>query len=481
MNLGPTNETPIKERPARPAGHAIDEHAEPVTLQVHAMEVPPPQTSDPDPKPRPEVIELEPDAVVPARRGLSTWTQLLILAVVAAAIVAGFIYGPALLARYHPTTAPAETAAPATGAAFKPSDTQWANLKIAPVKLETFRTTQETDGKIAIDDDLTTPVFSPYSGRVAKLLAKPGDMVKAGAPLLAIEASEFVQGQNDLITAVNALNTARAQLRLATANEKRQHDLFLANAGAQKDWQQAQVDLATAQGGLNGAEITLGAVRNRLRILGKTDKEIADLEAGKDAQRFNPSSILTSPISGTVTQRQVGLGQYIVAQSNGGSTAVFSIGDLSRVWLVANVREMDAPLVHVNDPVEVHVLAYPGRTFHATVVYVAPSLDPNTHRLPVRAEIDNADGALKPEMYATFSIITGKEGAAPAVPNSAIVYEGEKARVFIADPAARTVAVRPITVGRSSAGLVEVTEGLKAGDSIVTSGALFIDRALQGD
>lgn len=431
--------------------------------------------------PQPEHRPSEPEVVrSPERRGSSNRTQIMILLVVAGSLVAAFLLGPALLDRVRPKRGAAE-AAPVLAGGFVPTATQWANLKILPVKLETFRTTQETDGKIAIDDDLTTPVFSPFSGRVAKLFARAGDQVQAGAPLLAIEASEFVQGQNDLVMAVNTLNTARAQLRLTQANERRQRELFQANAGAQKDWQQAQVDLATAQGGLNGAEIALGAVRNRLRILGKSDKEIGDLEAGRDSQRFNPSSILTAPISGTVTQRQVGLGQYIVAQSNGGSTAVFSIGDLSRVWLVANIREIDAPVVHVNDPVEVHVLAYPGRTFHATVIYVAASIDPNTHRLPVRAEIDNADGALKPEMYATFSIITGKEGASPAVPNSAVVYEGDRARVFIADPAAKTVALRAITVGRSNGGLVEVTEGLKAGESIVTSGALFIDRALQGD
>ncbi len=429
-----------------------------------------------------EPLEAAERQVLPpqAPRRWSTRKRVAVWIIIAAGIGAAVVVGRGLLDRSHPKSEATE-AAPGPAGTFVPTPAQWANLKIVPVGLETFRTAQETDGKIAVDDDVTTAVFSPFSGRVAKLFAKAGDVVQAGAPLLAVDASEFVQGQNDLVTAVNALNTARAQLRLTQANERRQHELFLANAGPQKDWQQAQVDLATAQGGLNSAEIALGAVRNRLRILGRTDKQIADLEAGKDSQRFNPSSILTAPINGTVTQRQVGVGQYIVAQSNGGSTAVFSIGDLSRVWLVANVRETEAPLVHVNDPVEVHVLAYPSRTFHATLVYVAPSLDPNTHRLPVRAEIDNQDGALKPEMYATFSIITGKEAAAPAVPNSAIIYEGDQARVFVADPAAKTIAICPITVGRSNGELAEVTDGLKPGESIVTSGALFIDRALQGD
>jgi cobalt-zinc-cadmium efflux system membrane fusion protein len=115
------------------------------------------------------------------------------------------------------------------------------------------------------------------------------------------------------------------------------------------------------------------------------------------------------------------------------------------------------------------------------VIFVAPSIDPTTHRLPVRAEIENADGALKPEMFAAFSIITGNARSSPAVPDSAVVYEGDKARVFVADPAAKTVAIREIRVGRVEDGVVEVADGLQAGDHVVTSGSLFIDRATQGD
>ncbi len=413
---------------------------------------------------------------------MSSRTQISILVVVAGIAVVVFVAGPALWTRLTGKTVAAsavETAAPSD--AFKPTAAQWANMKIRPVALRTFRTAQETDGKIALDDDVTTAVYSPYSGRVAKLFARAGDHVEAGAPLMAIEASEFVQGQNDLVSAAAALSTARAQLRLAQTNERRQHDLFLANAGALKDWQQSQVDLATAQGGLNSAEIALGAVRNRLRILGKTDKDINALESAANGQSFNPTSVVVAPISGTVTQRAVGLGQYIVNQSNGGSNPVFAIGDLSRVWLVANVREADAPLVHTGDAVEVAVAAFPGRVFKARIVYVAPGIDPNTHRLPVRAEIENPDGALKPEMFATFSIITGSDVAAPAVPESGVVYEGDKAHVFVADVAARTLAIRPIEAGRTDGGMVEVREGLKPGEQVVTSGSLFIDRALQPD
>ena len=107
-----------------------------------------------------------------------------------------------------------------TDGAFRPSDTQWASLRLAAVRQVAFRDERATDGKIAINEDTTTPVFSPYSGRVSKLIARPGDHVERGAPLFAIEASEFVQGQNDLVTAVAGVDKAKSRLQLAPAGRE---------------------------------------------------------------------------------------------------------------------------------------------------------------------------------------------------------------------------------------------------------------------
>jgi cobalt-zinc-cadmium efflux system membrane fusion protein len=239
------------------------------------------------------------------------------------------------------------------------TDKQWGTVKIAPAEQHVFQDTEETDGKIAVDDDVVTPVYSPYTGRVTKLLARAGDTVKVGDPLFSVQAGEIAQAQNDLISAAAALRTARAQLQLSTTNEKRQHDLYLAQGAALKDWQQAQLDLATAQGGLNSAAIALRAVRNRLGILGKSDAEIDAIEAAPDLMRLNAETIVTAPIGGTVVQRQVGLGQNIVSASSGAQNPIFQIGDTSKVWLIANGREGDAPLMHKGDPIEVDVLAFP--------------------------------------------------------------------------------------------------------------------------
>jgi cobalt-zinc-cadmium efflux system membrane fusion protein len=410
-------------------------------------------------------------------------SQIVILVAVVGLALAIFIIGPAGF-RQLTGTPPAEQATemvPDSGSqTFKVTDKQWAALKVQPVEERIFQDASETDGKIAIDDDLVTPVFSPYTGRITRLIAHAGDMVNKGDPLFGIQATELAQAQNDLITAVAGLRTAKAQLNLATTSEKRQHDLYTAQGAALKDWQQAQVDLATAQGGLNSAAIALAAVRNRLRIFGKSDQDIDRLESTADILGVNSETLVTAPIGGTVVQRQIGLGQNIVSASSGASNPVFMIGDLSKVWLVGNAREEDATSLHVGDMVEVRVLAIPNKVFKARVTYIASSIDPNTHRLAVRAEVENPGGELKPEMFASFRIITGKDHAAPGVPESAIVYEGESAHVWLANEKAKTLEIRPIKIGRNLHGVVETLEGLKVGDQIVTSGSVFIDRAVNG-
>jgi cobalt-zinc-cadmium efflux system membrane fusion protein len=411
------------------------------------------------------------------RRRLSPLAQFLTIAILALFVGVAILAWPVIGKNVADPGGRAQSEA-ARGT-FKPTKEQWAGFKIEPVRLISFRPEQVTEGSIAIDDDLTTPVFSQHSGRVIKLIAKLGDRVEAGAPLFEIQATEFVQAQNDLITALANLQTARSQLAQAQTNEKRAHDLYLAQGGALKDWQQAQTDLITSQNTVRADEIALAAVRNRLRILGKSDKEIASLEA-QPTQKLDPVTIVTAPIGGIITQRQIGLGQYINSMSGGASSPVYTIGNLSTVWLIANVRETDAPLMHVGQPVEVHVLAFPGRVFKAKISWVAPSIDSNTHRLSVRADVENPQGELKPGMFANFSIITGEAATAPAVPQRAIVYEGDTARVWVAEDNG-TIAARSVRVGQIVDGMVEILGGLSSGEKVVTSGALFIDRAASND
>ncbi|MGX7744293.1 efflux RND transporter periplasmic adaptor subunit [Rhodopseudomonas parapalustris] len=356
---------------------------------------------------------------------------------------------------------------------YTPTPAEWASLTIEPVSDRSFRAEHVTEGKIAIDEDRATPVFSPYAGRVTKLLARPGDHVAKGQPLFTIEAPDTVQAQNDFITASTALNKAKSQLELAQLQDKRARDLFEGKAVPLKDYQQAQATLITAQNDFQSATTALEAARNRLRILGLSE---AAISAFQDKGNINPETTIAAPIAGTVVQRKVGPGQYVNA---GASDPVYMIGDLSTVWLTAFVRESEAADVEEGQDVSFKVLALPGRTLTGRIDYVAAAIDPTSRRLTVRATIDNPGGLLKPEMFANVTIFSPSDHPAVGVPRQALIYEGDQVRVWVAHDD-RSIELRTVKPGLSAGNLVEVIGNLRPGEKVVTKGSLFIDRAATG-
>jgi cobalt-zinc-cadmium efflux system membrane fusion protein len=359
-----------------------------------------------------------------------------------------------------------------------PAPKQWGSLGIEPVSSQVFRTEHLTEGKIAVDEDRATLVFSPYSGRVIKLQAKPGDMVTAGQPLFVVEAPDMVQAQNDYISALSGLNKARSQLEYAKIVEAQNKSLYETRAAPLRDVQQSAATTLAAKNDLRSAETSLEVARNRLRILGKTDPEITTFG---DTGAISPQTTIYSPISGTVVQRRVGPGQYVNTASNSpaANDATFIIGDLTTVWLVAYVRESEAQNVKVGQALRFNVIAAPNRTFVANIAYVATSLDPGTRRLMVRATINNAEGALRPEMFASVTILTGEGDSSPAVPREAIIYDGAAARVWVARDD-KSLESRAIKTGLSNGQFIQVVDGLSLGEKVVSRGSLFVDREANG-
>src|SRR5258706_10923379 len=337
---------------------------------------------------------------------------------------------------------------------YPPSPAEWASLTIEAVTKRAFRAEHVTEGKIAVDEDRSTPVFSPYAGRVTKLLARPGDSVVQGQPLFVIEAADTVQAQNDLIAAMTGLNKARSALDLAQLQHKRAKDLFEGKAVPLKDYQQAEATLTQAQNDLRSTQTALEASRNKLRILGFTDEAISTFQ---ERGRINPETTIFAPIAGTVVQRKIGPGQYV---NSGASDPVFVIGDLSTVWLTAFVRETDASNVAVGQEIAFNVLALPGRPLTARINYVSAAIDPATRRLLVRATIDNKDGRLKPESFANVRTYYAGDQPAVGVPKQALIYEGNQVRVWVAHED-KTIELRQIKPGLINGNLVEVTGKLK--------------------
>jgi cobalt-zinc-cadmium efflux system membrane fusion protein len=404
--------------------------------------------------------------------GRNKFLRVILVAIImtALAIVVALASTRILSKTSAPPPPAAETGATADANAVAIEASQMPSIKLAAATSQAFRAEKLATGKIAFNEDFVTPVFSPYTGRVIRLLAKPGDNIKQGSPLFEIDTPDLVQAESDLITAGIALAKSNAALELARRTEDRQHRLYANKAVALKDWEQAEADVKSAERDVRSAEATRTAARARLRVFGKTDEEVARIENERQLDRV---ARVPSPIVGTITSRKVGPGQYVKPDS---PDPLFTVADLSTIWILADVYESDVPLLRVGQPVEVRVAAYPKEVFTARIAYINPSVDPATHRVAVRGVIENRGQRLKPDMFASFRIVTRSEILALAVPLNAIIHEGNRASVWVAQ-AGNQFVKREVTIGLEQDGYAQIVNGLRSGEQVAAEGSLFLTNA----
>jgi cobalt-zinc-cadmium efflux system membrane fusion protein len=345
---------------------------------------------------------------------------------------------------------------------------QMHQLQIVKVENYAFRAQRSAIGQIGYNEDASTSVLTPFSGRVTRLIAKPGDQVKRGDPLLEIDSPEQLIPQNDFIAAQAAKRKASSQHNLAQIVEKRVRDLHEGKAAPFKDLQQAEAQLASAENDLRSADTTLEAARARLRIVGRTEAEILKLEQTGILSRV---TTITAPIDGTVVSRKVGPGQHVKADSG---EALYIIADLSTMWLKAQIFEQDIAQVRIGQEIEAKVSAVPNRVFKARINAINSASDLTTRRVIVRAEIENADGLLKAEMFAMFRISIDDASPTPAVPTDAVIREGDVATVWV-ETEPMLFKRRVVDIGIQQDGLTQIRKGLDSGESVVARGAIFVD------
>ncbi len=417
------------------------------------------------------MIDLENLPTLPLGNTLSKRQQYRILGIgVLGIIVVGLLV---VVARWILTPAPA-TEQPLPAGTFRPTPDQLAGLTVKSAGATGDNDQTIATGTIAADDTRGTPVFMPYGGQVTQVFVDAGAQVSRGQPLLKIRTPDYVDARNALFAAAAARRTAAGALRIAEENNHRQEEIYKTAGGAFKDYRQSQADLIAAQSAVRSAESALGAARDKLAIFGKTSAEIGNLESAHEVSGIHVETALRAPVGGLIATRAVSPGLFV---TSGGSTPVFTITDPTHVWLIAQLTEDDAALVHIGDAVDVTTTAYAGRIFHAKIDNIAAALDPNTHRLAVRGSIENPDRALKPQMFASFVIRhSAADAGALSIPASAVIHEGDVARIWVALPNGLLQA-RTIKVGDSVGGMVKVLSGINTGEKIVTGGAIFVNEA----
>jgi cobalt-zinc-cadmium efflux system membrane fusion protein len=323
-------------------------------------------------------------------------------------------------------------------------------------------------GKILVPEDRMANIGPVHEGRLLRLYAGQGSIVRKGQKLADLESADIDEAEADYLKALadyeNARRTSAAEVKFAQATYDRTKMLYEKSITAGKNLQQAEHDLemAKASAASVGAQTkaALTSARRHLLILGLKASDI-DALAGKSSLAAVFS--LTSPISGIVIERNGTIGATVGSDAN-----VFKIIDISSVWIDANVFEKDLKRVRRGQEVKVSVPAFPGVTFSGRVILVSSVVDPETRSVKVRTEVPNSDGRLKPDMFANVQIVTDLHRTAISIPQSAVLDDGGKSVVFIAEGSG--YAKRGVNLGIQGDGRVEIIEGLQAGDKVVVKG-----------
>ena len=308
--------------------------------------------------------------------------------------------------------------------------------------------------EIEAPDDGVARIGARVGGRITKFSAGLGDHVAAGGSLATLNSPELGRAKADYIAAVTTA-------RVAKETAAREKSLFERKISSERDWQAAEGEASKARAEQAAAEV-------RLHALGMSDGALARLTP---EQHLGSSVAVTSPIAGVVVERPVSLGQTVAPEDT-----MFVVMDTSTVWMIVDLYERDLAQAPVGRAVAAQVQAWPGRTFTGTIATIGAVVDRRSRTVKARVVVANADGALKPGMFAKVAL-GGTSGVARevlAVPAAAVQREGNDGyQVFLPigdhEFQARDVELRPM-----GAAYFEVVTGLVAGDKVVTSGAFLL-------
>jgi cobalt-zinc-cadmium efflux system membrane fusion protein len=316
-----------------------------------------------------------------------------------------------------------------------------AGIKVEEVKPQPLGETLTFTATIRPDADRLARVAARIEGRITAVPARLGDKVRAGQTLALLDSVAVGEAHAAWVE-------AQADLGIAEADFKRAESLNAEEIIPRKDFLRAKADR-------DKAAAAVRAAADRLRLLGGSPGA-----SGAAVSAF----AVTAPFAGTVIEKKATLGELA-----GPSDPLFSVADLSRVWIQADLPESALAKVRIGANAKVTVPAYPGEVFSGRVGHLGASLDKDTRTVAARIEVANADGRLKPEMFATAIIeVAGDQREAISLPDAAIVLMDGKPTVFVyAQGAYEAMQVEP---GERVGGRTVLKSGLTAGDQVVTSG-----------
>ena len=299
-------------------------------------------------------------------------------------------------------------------------------------------------GELHVNESAYGEVSSPVPARALRVLALPGVRVRRGQVLAEMQSLELGKTRGDY-------RDAQARVDLARQALERKRRLAAERIASQREVQEAEADLRRAEASVQGARGTLNALG-------------ASSDGGGDDSRL----VLRAPVSGTVIDRHLVQGE--VAQPG---QALFKVGDLSTLWLIAHASERDAVRVRPGSSARVAIPALPGSSLSGRVASVGSQVEVSSRTIPIRIELANPGGILRPGMSASVWLPVGEGGTVLAVPVAAVQRLQDKWSVFV--PREEGVfEIRTVGRGRDMGGEVEILSGLKQGETVVVEGAFLL-------
>ena len=327
------------------------------------------------------------------------------------------------------------------------------NIQVYTVEASKFHKTIDTTAAVDFDNDQATSVLAPFSGPVSRLLVSLGEQVKKGDPLAEVDSPDFAAAVGAFR---KALATAKTNRRLADLDK----DLLLHQGVAQREAEQAETDAVNA-------EADRDAALQALVSLNVNPQSIHDIEEGRPIS--HPAGLIRSPVAGTVVEKLITPGELLDA----GTTPCFTVANLSRVWVIAQVFGADLASVSVGDTVEV-LTGIDSRKFPGRVDNIAALVDPNTRSVAVRVVAENPGGVLKKQMYVRVLIQASQESMGLLVPVSAILRDDENLPFVYLAQSDGSFARQHVTISNRIGDQYQIGAGLNAGDKIVVDGGIFL-------
>lgn len=320
-------------------------------------------------------------------------------------------------------------------------------VKVAPVTMGSLKGSVEVAAEVQLNPDNVAHISPLVDGQLVDVGVKIGDKVEAGQELTTLRSVALGQARADL-------NRTMAFRKVTKQNLDRQKQLRAEGISSQRS-------LLEARFAFDEANAEQSAALSRLRVFG--------VKGG-----VGPGLSLSSPISGMVIERHATRGESVSPEKT-----LFVIGDLSRVWVIGRVYEKQISKVAPGMQATLSLAAYPSRTWTGTVDYVASVLDEETRTLPVRVEIDNPDGALKPGLFGTLRLaMAANSGSVVLVPETAVQTMENRPVVFIPGHEEGEFEMKVVTIGRASDGLIEIIEGLDRDSKVVVKGGFVLKSEL---